>query len=161
MATARLDPVAITGETVELPKIQTMLEVSEKPSGEEAAATGRKTEPVNSGTQLDPNQDPIAGTSEEEGGAPEGSSVNAVPEYPKAWKLLAIVAALCLAVFLVALDQTIVATATPKITDHFHSLNDVGWYVCDWPIDMTTGQYVRPVFSNHASSGPTVSSSIT
>lgn len=26
------------------------------------------------------------------------------------------------------LDQTIVATAIPKISDHFKSLNDVGWY---------------------------------
>jgi hypothetical protein len=35
---------------------------------------------------------------------------------------------LFLAVFLVGLDQTIVATALPKISDHFNSLNDVGWY---------------------------------
>ncbi|KAF9266282.1 MFS general substrate transporter [Marasmius fiardii PR-910] len=27
-----------------------------------------------------------------------------------------------------ALDNTIIATAIPKITDHFHSLDDVGWY---------------------------------
>lgn len=25
-------------------------------------------------------------------------------------------------------DNTIIATAIPKITDHFHSLSDVGWY---------------------------------
>ena len=43
------------------------------------------------------------------------------------WKLLAIVVALCLAVFLVALDQTIVSTAIPRITDHFHSTADIGW----------------------------------
>jgi len=28
----------------------------------------------------------------------------------------------------VAVDQTIVATAIPQISDHFHALNDVGWY---------------------------------
>jgi hypothetical protein len=28
----------------------------------------------------------------------------------------------------VAIDQTIVATAIPAISDHFHALNDVGWY---------------------------------
>lgn len=33
-----------------------------------------------------------------------------------------------LAMFLVALDRTIVATAIPRITDDFHSLGDVGWY---------------------------------
>lgn len=36
--------------------------------------------------------------------------------------------ALCLSVFLVALDNTIIATAIPKITTQFNSLNDVGWY---------------------------------
>ncbi|KAK2606279.1 hypothetical protein QQS21_003327 [Conoideocrella luteorostrata] len=33
-----------------------------------------------------------------------------------------------LAVFLVTLDQNIIATAIPHITDEFHSINDVGWY---------------------------------
>jgi hypothetical protein len=35
--------------------------------------------------------------------------------------------ALCLAVFLVALDNSIIATAIPKITERFKSLDDVGW----------------------------------
>lgn len=35
---------------------------------------------------------------------------------------------LCLSIFLVALDSTIIATAIPQITDQFNSLNDVGWY---------------------------------
>jgi hypothetical protein len=42
--------------------------------------------------------------------------------------LAAIILALCLAVFLVALDQTIIATAIPRITDEFHSVKDIGWY---------------------------------
>lgn len=33
-----------------------------------------------------------------------------------------------LALFLVALDRTIVATAIPRITDEFKSLGDIGWY---------------------------------
>ncbi|KAJ5639006.1 uncharacterized protein N7484_006868 [Penicillium longicatenatum] len=49
-------------------------------------------------------------------------------EYPKAWRLLLITIALCLCVFCVALDNTIIATAIPKITDQFNSLDDVGWY---------------------------------
>ena len=48
--------------------------------------------------------------------------------YPHGLKLVALIVALCLAVFLVALDQTIIATAIPKITDRFHSINDIGWY---------------------------------
>jgi hypothetical protein len=48
--------------------------------------------------------------------------------YPTGLVLAAIVLALCLAVFLVALDQTIIATAIPRITDKFHSVKDIGWY---------------------------------
>ncbi|KAH8591032.1 hypothetical protein B0O99DRAFT_551323, partial [Bisporella sp. PMI_857] len=33
-----------------------------------------------------------------------------------------------MAVFLIAPDQTIVATATPKITDEFHGLAQVSWH---------------------------------
>lgn len=32
------------------------------------------------------------------------------------------------ALFLVALDRTILATAIPRITDEFKSLGDIGWY---------------------------------
>jgi EmrB/QacA subfamily drug resistance transporter len=48
--------------------------------------------------------------------------------YPKGLPLFVITIALCLSVFLVALDNTIIATAIPKITDQFKSLGDVGWY---------------------------------
>jgi len=48
--------------------------------------------------------------------------------YPKGAKLVVIIIALCLAVFLVALDQTIIATAIPRITDRFNSVSDIGWY---------------------------------
>ncbi|KAJ7485668.1 DHA14-like major facilitator [Mycena latifolia] len=49
-------------------------------------------------------------------------------EYPEGLKLSLITLALCLAAFVVALDNTIIATAIPKITDQFQSLDDVGWY---------------------------------
>jgi len=49
-------------------------------------------------------------------------------EYPTGVKLSLITLALCLSVFLMALDNTIIATAIPKITDEFSSLSDVGWY---------------------------------
>ncbi|KAJ7617190.1 major facilitator superfamily domain-containing protein [Roridomyces roridus] len=39
-----------------------------------------------------------------------------------------LILALCLSVFVLSLDNTILSTAIPKITDHFHSLEDVGWY---------------------------------
>ena len=43
-------------------------------------------------------------------------------------RLFLIVASLMLAVFCMALDNTIIAVAIPQITDDFHALNDVGWY---------------------------------
>jgi hypothetical protein len=36
---------------------------------------------------------------------------------------------LCVTIFLVGLDQMIIATAIPKITTLFNSLGDVGWWV--------------------------------
>jgi hypothetical protein len=48
--------------------------------------------------------------------------------YPNMAKLIPILVAIIMSVFLVALDMTIIATAIPAITDQFHSLQDVGWY---------------------------------
>ncbi|KJZ78467.1 hypothetical protein HIM_01858 [Hirsutella minnesotensis 3608] len=50
------------------------------------------------------------------------------PEYPSGFKLVLIIAGLCMAVFLVALDQTIIAPALGAITAHFQSVKDIGWY---------------------------------
>ncbi|VUC23551.1 unnamed protein product [Clonostachys rosea] len=49
-------------------------------------------------------------------------------EYPTGSRLATIVISLMLAMFLVALDNTILGTAIPKITDEFHDLNKVSWY---------------------------------
>ncbi|UNI22564.1 hypothetical protein JDV02_008441 [Purpureocillium takamizusanense] len=48
--------------------------------------------------------------------------------YPKGLTLTLIISALCLAVFLVALDQTIIAPALGAITAQFQSVKDIGWY---------------------------------
>jgi len=48
--------------------------------------------------------------------------------YPHGLKLFLLALALCLSIFLVALDSTIIATAIPQITDDFNSLSQVGWY---------------------------------
>ncbi|CAI7603520.1 unnamed protein product [Penicillium pancosmium] len=60
-------------------------------------------------------------------------------QYPHGLKLLIIVVALGMSIFLVALDMTIVATAIPKITDQFHSLDDASWYGSAFL--MTTGGF--------------------
>ncbi|KAL1854442.1 hypothetical protein Daus18300_011462 [Diaporthe australafricana] len=64
-------------------------------------------------------------------GSPEASSVEndtADVARPTGVKLMLITISLMLAVFCVALDNTIMAVAIPHITDQFHNLNDVGWY---------------------------------
>ncbi|KAI1756769.1 MFS general substrate transporter [Xylaria castorea] len=48
--------------------------------------------------------------------------------YPSGVKYGLALTTLCLGVFLITLDSTIVATAIPYITDEFNSLKDVGWY---------------------------------
>ena len=48
--------------------------------------------------------------------------------YPHGVPLFLIVFSLCLAIFLIALDRTIIATAIPSITNSFNSLGDAGWY---------------------------------
>jgi hypothetical protein len=68
----------------------------------------------------------------EEEAVPTGMAVlerreSAPEEYPHGVKLALILISIYCAVFLVALDRTIIATALPRITDEFHSFDDVGW----------------------------------
>lgn len=63
---------------------------------------------------------------EEAGKGPEEHDAEA--KYLSGIVLVFLVAALCLVTFMVGLDQMIIATAIPKITTQFHSLEDVGWY---------------------------------
>ncbi|PMD15228.1 MFS general substrate transporter [Hyaloscypha hepaticicola] len=41
---------------------------------------------------------------------------------------------LCLATLCVAVDNTIISTAVPRITHDFHSIDDVGWYAAIYPL---------------------------
>ncbi|QIW94720.1 hypothetical protein AMS68_000238 [Peltaster fructicola] len=49
-------------------------------------------------------------------------------EYPPTSQAIVVMIAIMLAIFLVALDRTIIATAIPQITNEFNSLGDIGWY---------------------------------
>ncbi|KAH8434005.1 putative MFS multidrug transporter [Aspergillus melleus] len=57
-------------------------------------------------------------------------------EYPPLWEAILLTATLLLSFFCVCLDQTILATAIPRITDEFHSLNDIGWYSSSFMLTM-------------------------
>ena len=58
----------------------------------------------------------------------EGNPLEDPIMYPTGTKLILILAAAALSVFLVALDTTIVSTAIPSITAEYNSLDDIGWY---------------------------------
>ncbi|KAJ7784934.1 putative efflux pump antibiotic resistance protein [Mycena maculata] len=66
-------------------------------------------------------------------------------------KLVVLMFALGLSVFLVALDNTIIDTAVPKITDEFKSLNDVGWYSSAYLLTTAGTQLLFGKFYTHFS----------
>ncbi|RFU29857.1 hypothetical protein B7463_g6471, partial [Scytalidium lignicola] len=63
-------------------------------------------------------------------------------EFPTGKKLFLILLSNALAMFLVALDRTIIATAVPHISDQFHSLNDIGWYASSYLITSCATQLI-------------------
>ncbi|KAL2786252.1 major facilitator superfamily domain-containing protein [Aspergillus keveii] len=62
---------------------------------------------------------------------------------PRSLKFWSIILGMYLAIFLVALDRTIIATAIPAITDEFHSISDIGWYGSSY---MLTSASFNPIF---------------
>ncbi|KLU81826.1 aflatoxin efflux pump [Magnaporthiopsis poae ATCC 64411] len=59
---------------------------------------------------------------------------------PRSFKFWVIMFCNFLALFLVALDRTILATAIPRITDEFKSLGDVGWYASAYMLTTAASQ---------------------
>lgn len=93
--------------------------------------------------EVSTEKDDKKGGTEKEGEASKVAIDDEDIEYPHGPKLWVILAALCLAVFLVALDQTIISTAIPKITDHFKSIQDIGWYGSSY---LLTATALQPTF---------------
>ncbi|KAI1498097.1 major facilitator superfamily domain-containing protein [Biscogniauxia marginata] len=60
--------------------------------------------------------------------------------YPTGLKLWLVILSLCLAVFLVALDQTIIAPALGAITGEYGSVKDIGWYGSSYLLTSTALQ---------------------
>ncbi|KAL6711052.1 hypothetical protein ACN47E_006927 [Coniothyrium glycines] len=61
-------------------------------------------------------------------------------KYLSGFKLAILSVGLCLTTFVIALDNTIIATAIPKITSVFNSLEDVGWYGSSYLLTTTSLQ---------------------
>jgi len=74
-------------------------------------------------TGADVSAQSTAGSQHEPVADAQAEDDDANADYPSGAKLVLITVALCLSVFCMALDNTIIATAIPRITDQFHSSN--------------------------------------
>jgi hypothetical protein len=125
-----------------------VLSESRKPSLTETTDQDFKPE----GMQLSKGADDVTkeevavkddGSVHEKEAKPNTPKVEDDADYPHGLKLAVILSALCLAVFLVALDNTIISTAIPKITDQFNSITDIGWYGSAY---LLTATALQPTF---------------
>ncbi|KAI1469543.1 major facilitator superfamily domain-containing protein [Daldinia caldariorum] len=66
-------------------------------------------------------------------------------------RLILIMVALCLAVFLTGMDQTILATATPVISDEFNALADIGWWTNAYFLTLSSFQLFYGKLYSHFS----------
>ncbi|KAJ8127743.1 hypothetical protein O1611_g5893 [Lasiodiplodia mahajangana] len=64
------------------------------------------------------------------------------PDYLQPWGLVPIFAAMALGIFILGLDNTIIGTATPTITNEFHSLTDFGWYGSTYRLATCSSQFL-------------------
>ncbi|KAI1469961.1 MFS general substrate transporter [Daldinia caldariorum] len=61
---------------------------------------------------------------------------------PKTFKFWSVMFSIYIALFLVALDRTIIGTAIPAITQDFNSLGDIGWYGSAYQLTTAASQLV-------------------
>ncbi|KAK6528306.1 hypothetical protein TWF281_009550 [Arthrobotrys megalospora] len=61
-------------------------------------------------------------------------------KYPGGLTLAVLTIGLCLSTFVIALDNSIIATAIPRITTQFNSIGDVGWYGSSYLLTQTSLQ---------------------
>ncbi|KAF6828035.1 MFS multidrug transporter [Colletotrichum plurivorum] len=62
------------------------------------------------------------------------------PSYVTGYKLILAIGALTLSAILINLDSSILSTATPTITNEFHSVKDIGWYVSSYQLAVSALQ---------------------
>jgi MFS family permease len=63
-------------------------------------------------------------------------------EYPTGFKFAAVMIAMGLALILVGLDNTILATAIPSVTNHFKTIADIGWYASAYRLTSSSLQFM-------------------
>ncbi|KAI9742798.1 MAG: hypothetical protein M1818_003527 [Claussenomyces sp. TS43310] len=100
-------------------------------SMEQAGAEGR-------GHEVAPTQPEMGALEVREGDSgPEEDIV-----YPTGIKFAVVMLALGLALVLVGLDFSILATAVPSITTHFQTITDVGWYYSAYRLSLCAFQFM-------------------
>ncbi|KAI0391297.1 major facilitator superfamily domain-containing protein [Xylariaceae sp. FL0594] len=95
---------------------------------EERPGSGSGVMMMEMATLEDDEQISSRGDGEEERVSENDKEKEKKEQYPHGTRLVLIVTALALSVFLSALDITIVATAIPKITNEFNGLDKAAWY---------------------------------
>ncbi|KAL3301652.1 MFS multidrug transporter [Colletotrichum asianum] len=73
------------------------------------------------------------------------------PKHVTGYKLLFAMAALNLSAILINLDNAILSTATPTITNEFHSVKDIGWYVSSYQLAVSALQPLTGKFFTYFS----------
>ncbi|EPS44955.1 hypothetical protein H072_993 [Dactylellina haptotyla CBS 200.50] len=71
---------------------------------------------------------------------PAGEVEDDESKYPGGVALVILTIGLCLSTFVIALDNSIIATAIPRITTEFNSIGDVGWYGSSYLLTQTSLQ---------------------
>ncbi|KAL9065555.1 MAG: hypothetical protein Q9161_008159 [Pseudevernia consocians] len=74
-----------------------------------------------------------------------------VEEFPTGFKLYAVLGSLVMSMLLASLDLTIISTAIPRITDQFHSVDQVGWYASALFLTVAASQSMWGVSENSIS----------
>ncbi|KAJ5972292.1 uncharacterized protein N7479_002210 [Penicillium vulpinum] len=84
--------------------------------------------PLNTAGSADSSSTPDFKASESP--ADTSNEAEAAPEqqFPGPFKFALVTFSLCLIIFVITLDSTVLATAVPVISDQFNSIKDIGWY---------------------------------
>ncbi|KAB8075258.1 major facilitator superfamily transporter [Aspergillus leporis] len=94
----------------------------------ETTSEAGSNNPGEKGATITAINDNEKSSSEHESATP-GPAANADLEVQLGRKQLVVMCiAMALAIFLISIDETVIVTAIPKITDEFHTISDEGWY---------------------------------
>ncbi|KAI0912809.1 MFS general substrate transporter [Ustulina deusta] len=109
--------------------------------GKKSADTAAQAASCEDNKETEQSQNPAQGNLENGDFISHPTETGIEPEeYPSTWKATLLTIGLCLVTFATAVDNTIIATAIPSITEEFHSLNDIGWYASSYLLASTALQ---------------------